>query len=81
MHTERAKKSLDKLEVRLQDAKNLNFDKKYPEIFELASQYTKDSRHYFEEGDAFTSFGCSDYAYGLIDALLIIEGKKEDYPE
>ena len=81
MHSERAKKSLDKLEVRLQDAKNLNFDKKYPQIFELASQYTKDSRHYFEEGDVFTSFGCSDYAYGLIDALLIIEGKKEEYPE
>ncbi len=81
MQDERARKSLEKLEIRLEDAKKLGFGEKYPQIFELASQYTKDSRHYLEEGDAFTSFGCSDYAYGLIDALLILEGKKEEYPE
>ena len=81
MHNERAQKSLEKLENRLTDAKKLGFAEKYPKIFKLAKQYTHDSRHYFEQGDAFTSFGCSDYAYGLIDALLILEGKKEDYPE
>ena len=80
MQNERALKSLKKLEIRLIDAKALGFSKKYPKIFQLASQYTNDSRHYFEKGDSFTSFGCSDYAYGLIDALLILEGKKGAYP-
>jgi len=78
MHKERAQKSLEKLETRIADAKKLGFAGKYPKIFALAVQYTHDSRHYFEQNDSFTSFGCSDYAYGLIDALLILEGKKED---
>lgn len=81
MHEERARKSLEKLEARLKDAESLGFSWKYPEIFQLASQYAKDSRHYLGKGDNFTSFGCSDYAYGLIDALLILEGKKGDFPE
>lgn len=65
----------------MQEAEKLGYKTKYPKIFSLASQYAKDSRHYFEKGDFFTSFGCSDYAYGLIDALLILEGKKEEHPE
>ena len=81
MHDERAEKSLQKLETRLKDARMLGFEGRYPEIFQLASQYAHDSRHYLEQGDAFTSFGCSDYAYGLIDALLILEGKKGEFPE
>ena len=81
MQEERAQKSLEKLEARLKDIQNLGFSEKYPEIFELASQYTKDSRHYLEKGDYFSSFGCSDYAYGLLDAILIIEGKKGEFPE
>ncbi|MCP4647664.1 MAG: DUF357 domain-containing protein [bacterium] len=81
MQDERAQKSLEKLEARLKDIQNLGLGQKYPEIFELASQYTKDSRHYLEKADHFSSFGCSDYAYGLLDAILIIEGKKGEFPE
>ncbi len=78
---ERSEKSLLKLEQRIKDAEKLGFKLKYSKIFSLASQYAKDSRHYFEKEDFFTSFGCSDYAYGLIDALLILEGKKGEFPE
>ncbi|MBN2122411.1 DUF357 domain-containing protein [Candidatus Micrarchaeota archaeon] len=81
MESERARKSLEKLESRMEDARSLGFEGKYPQVFSLASQYAKDSRHYFSKQDYFTSFGCSDYAYGLLDALLIIEGKKEEFPE
>ncbi len=81
MQEERAQKSLEKLETKLKDIQNLGFSEKYSEIFELASQYTKDSRHYLKKGDHFSSFGCSDYAYGLLDAILIIEGKKGEFPE
>lgn len=81
MQEKRAGKSLEKLEARMKDAESLGFSQKYPEVFALASQYAADSRHYFEKKDFFSSFGCSDYAYGLIDALLIIEGKKGEFPE
>jgi hypothetical protein len=80
MQSKRARKSLEKLEARIKDAEALGFSQKYPEIFGLASQYASDSRHYLEKGDSFSSFGCSDYAYGLIDALLILEGRKGDFP-
>ncbi len=81
MEKERAQKSLEKLKKRIIEARELSFHKKYSEVFNLASDYTDDSKHYYEKGDYFSSFGCSDYAYGLIDALLIIEGKKEEYPD
>jgi hypothetical protein len=81
MEKERAQRSLKKLEKRMEEARKLGFHEKYSEVFNLASDYTEDSGHYYSKGDYFSSFGCSDYAYGLIDALLIIEGKKEDYPE
>ena len=81
MQGERAQKSLEKLEARLKDIQSLGFNQKYREIFRLASQYAADSRHYLEKGDHFSSFGCSDYAYGLLDAILIIEGKKGEFPE
>jgi uncharacterized protein len=81
MQKERAEKSLLKLEARLNDAQLLGLGAKYPDVFALASQYARDSRHYLGKGDYFSSFGCSDYSYGLLDALLIIEGKKGDFPE
>lgn len=81
MKRERAQNSLEKLQKRLKDARELGFHKKYSDVFNLASDYAGDSRHFFEKEDYFSSFGCSDYAYGLIDALLIIEGRKDDYPE
>ncbi|MBD3397872.1 DUF357 domain-containing protein [Candidatus Micrarchaeota archaeon] len=81
MQKERAEKSLQKLESRLKDISSLGLDSRYPEVFELASQYAQDSLHYLGKGDYFSSFGCSDYSYGLLDALLIIENKKGDFPE
>ncbi len=81
MQTVRARKSLEKLEIRIAEVVSLGFAEKYPRIFELAQTYASDSRYYFEQGDIFSSFGCSDYAYGLLDALLILENKKEEYPE
>lgn len=81
MERERSQRSLEKLEARMKDAARLGYNKKYPGVFSLASQYARDSRHYFEKKDYFSSFGCSDYAYGLIDALLILEGRKEEFPQ
>jgi uncharacterized protein len=71
-YEERAKKSIDKLKIRL---KEIKCPSKYLYLYDLADQYYKDSIHYFEKKDYFTSFGCSDYAYGILDSLdFIING-------
>lgn len=73
---ERAGKDLEKLEKILKVFKDLGFDKKYPEVLEYAENYAKDARHFYKSGDYFTSFGAANYAYGFIDSVLVIEGKK-----
>lgn len=76
-YKERAKKSINKLHVRLEEIKEV--PSKYVYLYNLANQYYKDSIHYFEKEDYFTSFGCSDYAYGILDSLdYIING---NYPK
>lgn len=73
----RAQKSINKLDLRLNELSKV--PKKYSYLYELANQYYKDSIHYFKKEDYFTSFGCSDYAYGILDSLdFIING---NYPK
>ncbi|MBD3389888.1 DUF357 domain-containing protein [Candidatus Micrarchaeota archaeon] len=81
MQKSRAEKSLKKLYSRIDDSKSLGHHSRYPDVFNLAMQYAGDAAYYFKKEDYFSSFGCSDYAYGLLDALLILEGKKGDFPE
>jgi hypothetical protein len=72
-HKKRAKISIEKLKLRLNE---IQISKEYIYLFELANQYYNDSIHYFEKEDYFTSFGCSDYAYGILDSVdYIINGK------
>jgi hypothetical protein len=66
-HKMRAEKSIEKLKIRLTEVKNI--PSKYDYLYKLANQYYNDSIHYFEKEDYFTSFGCSDYAYGILDSL------------
>lgn len=39
-------------------------------IIELAIQYYKDAKYYSDKKDLFTSFGCINYAHGLLDSIL-----------
>lgn len=78
-YRERAKKDLDKLEKIIGIFRSLGLDKKYPEILEYSENYGRDARHFFDKGDYFSSFGAANYAYGYIDAVLLIEGKKDEY--
>ena len=75
---ERAIKDIKKLEQIIQIFKKLGLDKKYPQILAYAENYFHDSKHFLAKQDYFTSFGAANYAYGFIDAILIIEGKKEE---
>ena len=76
---ERAKKDLDKLAKIISIFRSLGLDKKYPRIMEYAENYSHDAKHFFEKGDYFTSFGAANYAYGFIDAILVVEGKKDEH--
>ena len=75
----RAKKDIDKLEKIISVFKELGLDAKYPQVLEYAENYCTDSKHFYEKGDFFSSFGAANYAYGFIDAILLIEGKKDDH--
>ncbi len=76
---ERAKKDLDKLERIMAIFRSFALDAKYPKVMEYAENYAHDARHFFDSGDYFTSFGAANYAYGFIDAVLVIEGKKDEH--
>jgi hypothetical protein len=70
---ERSKLSIEKTENLLRVFVP-NQDEK--EVFEKARAYLSDSKHFFEKEDYFSSFGASDYAYGLVEALIMIRGKR-----
>ncbi|MEM3364254.1 MAG: DUF357 domain-containing protein [Candidatus Micrarchaeia archaeon] len=74
----RAEKSIRLLKENLEKCKKLahNFGTQYA----LAEQYYRDAVHYFNKGDYFTSFGCSDYAYGLLDAIQLVK-EHQYFPE
>ncbi len=50
------------------DTKDLPTPQK--KTYELASQYYEDSKYYLDKKDLFTSFGCINYAHGLLDAII-----------
>jgi nucleoside triphosphatase len=74
----RAKKSISQLKMHLEKSKKLSANFKIQ--YELAEQYYSDAKHYFGKGDYFTSFGCSDYAYGLLDAIQFVK-ERQYFPE
>jgi len=73
---ERAKKDIDKLERMLDIFRNTGLGNKYPQVLEYAEHYHADAKHFYEKGEYFNAFGAANYAYGFIDAVLVIEGKK-----
>jgi len=75
---ERAEKDLLKLDRILVEFRRLGLDSKYPQVYEYARNYGMDARHFFEKGDYFSSFGAANYAYGYIDCILLLEGKKDE---
>ncbi len=77
MEKERAKKDIEKLDRIIAIFKSLNLAEKYPKIIEYAENYCSDAKHFYEKGDYFTSFGAANYAYGFIDAILVIEDKHQ----
>jgi nucleoside triphosphatase len=75
---ERARRSISLLEQHLEKHKKLKSH--FKSQYELAEQYCADAKHYYNKKDYFTSFGCSDYAYGLLDAIAAVK-ENQYFPE
>ncbi|MBI2079904.1 DUF357 domain-containing protein [Candidatus Micrarchaeota archaeon] len=75
---ERAEKDIQKLKKIISIFKEMKLDKTYPVPLSWAENYLKDAVHYFDKKDYFTSFGCVNYAYGIIDGILILTGNKNE---
>lgn len=63
---ERALISLEKTKAFFEMHKS-NIDE---HIREKALHYIRDAEYFFKKGDYFSSFGASDYAYGLIEGNI-----------
>lgn len=78
-YKERATKDIEKLDKITAIFQSLGLGTKYPKVLEYVQNYGNDAKHFFEQEDYFTAFGAANYAYGFIDAILIIEGKKDEH--
>gem|GEM_PF-588033 len=74
MTSERIKKDIKLLEKNIKEMLHLDFSKEEKDIIQRAENYKEDSIYYLEKGDYITSFGCINYAHGLIDSLRILQG-------
>ncbi len=70
---ERAKTSIEKTENLLRVFAPSKAEK---EVFDKAMHYIADAKYFHDKGDYFSSFGASDYAYGLVEALIIMRKGK-----
>lgn len=73
---ERSEKDLGKLEKIIRYLKSQPFAEKYKKQSEFAEHYWEDAKHYHQKGDHFASFGCANYAYGILEGVLLKEKGK-----
>ena len=66
----RIQKDLVMFEENIKQIEKINLKKSEKKTIELAIQYYKDSKYYNDKKDYFTSFGCINYAHGLLDAII-----------
>ena len=66
----RIQKDIVMFEENIKKIEKINLINSEKKTIELAVQYYKDSKYYKDLKDYFTSFGCINYAHGLIDAII-----------
>lgn len=71
---ERAQTDINKLEELLEKAQV--YSEKYWNAYSLAANYKDDAKFYFEKENYVSSFACANYAFGILDCILIMEGVK-----
>ena len=75
---ERTETDIKKLWRIIKEFKRLRLHDEYPQILEWATNYANDAQYFFDNNDIFSAFGAANYAYGFIDSILVLEGKKSD---
>lgn len=73
---QRSEKDLEKLKAILSYFRAQSFAKNYSAQLDFSETYWKDAEHYHAKGDYFTSFGCANYAYGILEGILLKEKGK-----
>jgi len=66
----RIEKDLIMFEENIKKTKDMKLSESKEKTIELASQYYEDAKYYLKKKDFFTSFGCINYAHGLLDAVI-----------
>jgi len=66
----RIKKDIVMFEENITKTDEIELIESQKKTIELASQYYEDSKYYLSKKDYFTSFGCINYAHGLLDAII-----------
>lgn len=66
----RIKKDIVMFEENITKTEEIDLTDSQQKTIELASQYFEDSKYYLGKKDFFTSFGCINYAHGLLDAII-----------
>ncbi len=72
----RSEKDLEKLHAIIEYFKSRKFAEGYKSQMEYAHNYQKDAIHYHKKRDYFSSFGCANYAYGVLEGILLKERGK-----
>lgn len=73
----RAKIDIQKLKDIVSEFKKIKLNEKYPQILEWVENYLYDAEHFYKNKDYYSAFGAANYAFGIIDGILILEGKKQ----
>jgi len=66
----RIQKDIIMFEENIKKTEKISLTNSQKKTIELATQYYKDSKYYKDKKDNFTSFGCINYAHGLLDAII-----------
>jgi hypothetical protein len=66
----RIEKDLKMFEENIEKTKKMELSESQKKTIELASQYYEDADYYLKKKDFFTSFGCINYAHGLLDGII-----------
>lgn len=66
----RIRKDIVMFEDNIRKTEKINLNNSQKKNIELALQYYEDSKYYVDKKDYFTSFGCINYAHGLLDSII-----------
>lgn len=66
----RIQKDIIMFEDNIKKTERINLNNSQKKNIELALQYYEDSKYYVDKKDYFTSFGCINYAHGLLDSII-----------